>query len=294
MDSVIKESGFFNSFDQSEIYFESRGVGEPLFFSYGIGCLFNHWFPQVKYFSKLKKVTMVDYRGHHKSPIPEDKSSLTIAALAMDLISFCDQNKITKADFVGHSFGCQVLLLAHEKRPELFRSLVFVNGLYRNPFEHMIEADNLVELINQAKKIYNQAPNVISTLWSKGVTNPLLVPLSALTGGFNLSQTALKDIEIYARGVSAIDVRVFLTFFEEMVAFNAEDYLSRIRTPTLIICGSKDALTPLDEQEKMHELIANSELYPVPYGSHCTQLDFPEMVNLKMQNFFEEVKAGTR
>ncbi len=294
MDSVLKESGYFESFDDTEVYFETRGTGEPLFFCYGIGCLFNHWFPQVQYFSKYRKVTMLDYRGHHKSPVPNDKSSLTIASLAMDLIAYCDQNSIKKADFVGHSFGCQVLLLAHEKRPDLFRSLVFVNGLYRNPFEHMIKADDLVELVNQAKKIYNQAPGIISTLWAKGVTNPILVPLSALTGGFNLSQTALKDIEIYARGVSAIDIRVFLTFFEEMVSFDSEDYLSRIRTPTLIICGSKDALTPLDEQEKMHELIANSELYPVPYGSHCTQLDFPEMVNLKLQSFFEEVKKGAR
>lgn len=291
MDSVIKKSGYFKSFDGAEIYYESRGTGESIIFCYGIGCLFNHWFPQIKYFSKTHKASMWDYRGHHKSPLPEDKESLTIESLAKDLIAFCEFNEVSSADFVGHSFGCQVMLEAYRLRPDLFKTMSFVNGLYRNPFEHMMPADDLVELINQAKKIYNSAPGLISMLWEKGVTNPLLVPLSSLTGGFNLSQTALKDIEIYARGVSTIDFRVFITFFEDMVAFDAEETLSKIKVPTLIICGSKDALTPMDEQEKMHELIATSELYPVPYGSHCTQLDFPEMVNLKIQNFITDAKT---
>lgn len=293
MDSVIKKTGTFQSFDGAEIYYETRGEGRPIVFCYGIGCLFNHWSPQVKHFSKNRLACMFDYRGHHKSPIPANKESLSIASLAKDLIAFCRHLDLKSVDFVGHSFGCEVLLEAYKIEPGLFRSMSFVNGLYRNPFEHMISAPDLIELINQAKKVYNQAPKLISALWERGVTNPLLVPLSALTGGFNLSKTALKDIEIYARGVSAIDLRVFLTFFEDMIAFNAEETLSKIKVPTLIICGSKDALTPMEEQEKMHELIASSELYPVPYGSHCTQLDFPEMVNLKIQNFIEK-KHGSR
>lgn len=285
MDSILKNSGHFQSFYGTPIYFEARGEGKPLIFSYGVGCLFNHWSEQIKTFSRTHQTIMYDYRGHHKTGIPEDKETLTIDSLARDLIALCEYHNITSADFVGHSFGVQVLLKAYELRPDLFSHLIFVNGLYRNPFEAMIDADKFVEILNKAKMIYNKAPGLLTALWSKGVTNPLLVPLSALTGGFNLSQTALKDIEIYAKGVAAIDIRVFLTFFEEMVAFDAEAKLPEIKVPTLIICGSKDALTPMAEQRRMHELIPNSELCVVPYGSHCTQLDFPEMVNLKIQQF---------
>ena len=230
---------------------------------------------------------MFDYRGHHQTSIPEDKDSLTIEALAKDVIALCEFKGYKKATFVGHSFGCQVLLLVTKMRPDLIEKLIFVNGLYRNPFESLVEAEPMVEGINQIKKAYNRVPQLFSFIWEKGVTNPLLVPASALLGGFNLSKTALKDIEIYAKGVSAIDIRVFLTLFEDMVAFDEEAQLSKLQCPTLIICGSKDALTPLDEQQKMNELIPNSDLYVVPYGSHCTQLDFPEMVNLKIQQFLE-------
>lgn len=287
MDSVLKSSGFFQSFDGTDIYYETRGDGDPIIFCYGIGCLFNHWSPQVQYFAKTKKAIMFDYRGHHRTPVPDDKSTLNIESLAKDLIQLCEHFGYKKVDFVGHSFGCQVLLKTYEMKPELFKTMTFINGTYRNPFESMVAAEPLVEVINQIKVIYNKAPQLFSTLWEKGVTNPLLVPISALTGGFNLSKTALKDIEIYAKGVSSIDLRVFITFFEDMIEFEGEPILSKIKVPTLIICGTKDALTPLEEQEKMNELIPNSELYMVPYGSHCTQLDFPEMVNLKIQKFIQ-------
>lgn len=287
MKSILKETGTFQSFDGTEIYFEKRGEGNPVIFCYGIGCLFNHWIHQTTFFSRTHSTIMFDYRGHHQSKIPKDKSKLSIEALAEDLILLCEHQGIKKARFVGHSFGVQVLLTAYEKKPELFESLVFVNGLYRNPFENIAQPAELLEAIDYVKKVYNQAPQILSMLWEKGVTNPLLVPVSSLLGGFNLSKTAMKDIEIYAKGIANIDIRVFITFFEQMIAFDREDLLSQIRVPVLIICGSKDALTPLEEQKKMEELIPNSELYVVPYGSHCTQLDFPEMVNLKIQQFYE-------
>ena len=285
MDSVLKKTGYFRSFDGEMIYFEQRGEGNPLILCYGIGCLFNHWAPQVHFFSKTHQVSMVDYRGHQKTAIPENKETLSISSLARDLIEYCEQNKIKKADFVGHSFGGQVLLELYKKAPHLLKSLSLINGFYHNPFSHIMSADHILEMIDQSKRLYNQIPKVISALWQKSTTNPLFLLLSSLTGGFNLSKTALKDIEIYTKGLSTMDFRVFFTFFEEMIAFNGEESLGDLAIPTLLICGSKDALTPMADQERMHQMIPSSLLFPVPYGSHCAHLDFPEIVNLKIQNF---------
>ena len=52
MRKISVETGYFESFDGTKIYYETRGKGKPLVFVYGIGCLFNHWAHQVKYFSK--------------------------------------------------------------------------------------------------------------------------------------------------------------------------------------------------------------------------------------------------
>ena len=287
MDFVLKQSGKFLSYDGAEIYYESRGEGPPLIFCYGIGCLFNHWSPQIRYFSKCRQTIMFDYRGHHQTPVPENKKSLNIEALSEDIIALCDFLKIKEADFVGHSFGVQVLLKTYEKKPKLFKTMSFVNGLYCNPFESIVKVETFLNWINQVKKIYNQAPDIVSLFWKKGVTHPLFIPLGVLLGGFNLEKTALKDIEIYTRGMSSIDVRVFITFFEEMISFQGEDILKLVEVPTLVICGSRDSLTPIEDQKRMSQMVPNSEFCVIPFGSHCTQLDFPEKVNLKIKKFIE-------
>ncbi len=291
MDFILKQSGQFLSYDGAKVYYESRGQGPPLIFCYGIGCLFNHWSPQIRYFSRQRQTIMFDYRGHHQTPIPEDRKSLNIDSLSEDIIALCEFLKIEEADFVGHSFGVQVLLKAYSKKPGLFRTMSFINGLYRNPFESIVKRDNLLNWINRIKKVYNYEPGLVSSFWKKGVTHPLMIPLSVLTGGFNLGKTTLKDIEIYIRGMAAIDIRVFITFFEEMISFQGESILGTIESPTLVICGSRDALTPMEDQKKMSQTIPTSELCIIPHGSHCAQLDFPEKVNLKIQNFIKKING---
>jgi len=38
----------------------------------------------------------------------------------------------------------------------------------------------------------------------------------------------------------------------------------------------------------MHDHIKQSELISIPYGSHCTQLDMPEYVNLSIDKFLNK------
>jgi hypothetical protein len=36
MESVLKETGFFKSFDDETVYYESRGSGDPMFSAMGL------------------------------------------------------------------------------------------------------------------------------------------------------------------------------------------------------------------------------------------------------------------
>jgi len=62
------------------------------------------------------------------------------------------------------------------------------------------------------KSGFDLAPETFSYLWSRFVNNPFSVHASALLGGFNLSLTHLKDIEIYLKGVSSVDLMSFLNY----------------------------------------------------------------------------------
>lgn len=137
--TTTKTNGQFQSFDGTSIYYEVHGEGEPIVFVYGIACLINHWHFQIEHFSKNYKVIAFDIRGHHKSAVPQDSKNLSLAAIAQDIVYLLREVGITEKDyFIGHSFGAQALLQAYEETPELFLSLIFVNGFAKNPIKGML------------------------------------------------------------------------------------------------------------------------------------------------------------
>lgn len=287
MTLIPKVTGTFKSFDDTEIYYEVRGQGKPLILHYGIGCLINHWRPQIRYFSETHQVIVYDYRAHHNSGMPVDFKNMTIDALTKDVKALMQHLQIPKASHWGHSFGVQVLLNSYAQYPELFESLVFINGFVKNPLVGMFGSDYALKFFHGFKKGFDQLPETFSYLWRSAIRNPIAVPLSGIAGGFNLNLTPFKDIEIYARGISSMDLRAFLSLFESMVEYDGSDVLETIEIPTLIIGGRRDSMTPVRYQREMHEKIRDSQFLLVPYGTHCTQLDMPDLVNLRISKFLK-------
>jgi pimeloyl-ACP methyl ester carboxylesterase len=290
MKLVSKETGSFRSFDGTRIYYEVRGQGFPLILNYGIGCLINHWRHQIRHFSHSYKVIAYDYRAHHNSEIPQNRENLDIDSLAQDLKGLMDHLQLPQASLWGHSFGAQMLVRFYDLFPELTHSLVFVNGFVQNPLSGMFGSDLTESFFRMFKSGYQKLPETLSYLFKMSVQNPLAIQLSALAGGFNLQLTSLKDVEIYARGIASMDLNSFLQLFESMMHYDGKVVLPRIDVPTMIIGGKKDSVTPQKHQEEVHHLIRGSEFFMVPYGSHCTQLDMPELVDLKIDQFLAGLK----
>lgn len=285
---IEKRTGTFDSFDGTPVYFETRGTGRPLVFVYGIACTTNQWRHQVRYFSEKYQTVMLDYRGHHRTPIPKDRDQLSLDALAKDLKCLAEYLKLEKPIFVGHSFGVQVLIRCYDMYPDLFGGAVFINGFATNPLSANVGGELGASLFRFVKDGYDQLPQTLSYLWKLVATNPIALHITALAGGFNLNLTSFKDIEIYARGVASIELDVFLTLFDQMLNYNGINAIENISVPTLIIGGSKDTVTPVSFQETLHKKIKGSELTIIPYGSHCTQLDLPDFVNLKIEQFLKK------
>lgn len=285
MTEIIKNTGSLSSFDGTSIYYEVRGSGEPIIFVYGIACLMNHWHHQIDYFSKSYQVITFDIRGHHKSTVPENLNNLTIESIAQDIQSLMTHLGLQSAHFAGHSFGVPILIQLAAMSPEKIKSLIFINGFSKNPIKGMFGLDVVESIFDLVKSQYDHNPTLWNSLWKTATNNQISMWLSGLAGGFNLRLTQFKDIEIYAKGVAQIPLEVFMPLFEDLMKFNGDDHLGHIKAPTLILSGDHDMVTPLKFQEEMHSLIKGSEFVVIPYGSHCTQLDFPDYVNLKMEKF---------
>lgn len=287
MRRILKKTGYFKSFDKHEIYFETRGKGEVVVFIYGIACLMNHWHNQLKYFSNQYTSVTFDLRGHHKTKRPPADENLSLEAIAKDLTYLIEHLGVKKAHFVGHSFGAQIILKAYELHPEIFKSIVLINGFAKNPVSGMFGVNVIDKIYYFIRDKYKSNPQLWKTLWKLGIDNPLAVSVTTLAGGFNSKLTSLKDIQVYIKGVSNLDLDSFLRLFEELMTYDGEKILAHIKVPTLVISGENDHVTPEPFQLKMSNEIPKSEYLCVPYGSHCTQLDFPEFVNLRMDKFYK-------
>ncbi len=287
--AVPFQTGHFQSFDGTSVYYEVRGEGEPIVFIYGLACLINHWHFQIEHFSHHYQTIAFDIRGHHKSSLPSDPNNLSLEAVAKDIPYLFRELGIKKAHFVGHSFGAQSILKTYELYPELFKSMIFVNGFAKNPIKGMFGLDVVEPFFQFIKSNYEKNPQFFDLVWKKIIENPLSILGAGMAGGFNLKLTQLKDIEIYARGVAQTSLSIFMPYFENMMKFEGEKIAATVDVPALIISGDKDMVTPLKFQEELHTLIKKSEFVRVPYGSHCTQLDFPDYINLKIERFLAHI-----
>lgn len=279
---IPKRTGYFKSFDGTEIYYEMRGHGEPTIWVYGIACLMNHWHHQLEFFSKSNTVVSFDLRGHNQSSIPKDLSQMTVKAMAQDLIALMDHLELKQAHLMGHSFGVPVLIEFSSMAPERALSYTFVNGFARNPIQGMFGVDLVEKLFKLGKIAHHSLPEIWNPIWKFSVLNPLSFLVTGALGGFNLKYTEWKDIEIYAKGASEMSLDMFIPLFEDMTKFNGEDLVQKITAPALILAGAKDFVTPLSFQESLHRKIKNSRYVVIEQGSHCTQLDLPDIVNAEI------------
>lgn len=287
MKFTTKTTGYYHASDKTPIYYETYGEGEPVVLVYGLACLINHWHHQIEFLSQNYKVIVFDIRGHHKSTPVLKTENLSLDHLASDMKGLINHLGYESAHFAGHSFGVPYLIYANLVCPEIFRSFIFINGFAKNPLNKIPGFDVVEMLYFSLKNIYDKAPDLMTTLWRSSINNPLAMQIAALSGGFNLKLTQYKDVEQYVRGVSRLELSVFFELFKYVLFFNATDLLQYIKVPTLVIAGDKDMITPVTFQKEIADGIKKSKFVVLPYGSHCCQLDYPELVNFKMQDFLK-------
>ncbi len=287
------QNGFFKTFDGTKLFCSVEGSGPPMLFLYGLVCSKMHWQYQLEHFKKTHTVIWCDYRGHHNSAIPSDISSLTIENMARDYEVLFDELKITQPVIViGHSIGVSVALELYRRAPKRIKALVLSNGCARAPLESILKT-NLSQFVHpMLYSIYRLAPKVANMLWASQGSNKIAHWLIGYLG-FNPNLAKSKDIETYVRMLSKLDMLVFLELLKNYEKYDATAWLHRIGVPTLLISGDADLITPREAQEVMHQLIPGSRLEIVRNGSHCPQIDIPDLINVVLERFLADLQPST-
>ena len=80
---------------------------------------------------------------------------------------------------------------------------------------------------------------------------------------------------------------------QAMAETDHSEALSSIEVPTLVLVGEHDAVTPVEESEKIAKSIAGAQLDIVPAAGHLSNQEQPEEVTARIAAFLRTVDADT-
>lgn len=281
--------GFFKSFDDTKLFYSLEGKGKPLVFCYGLVCSSLHWTYQIEHFQRTHQCIWFDYRGHQNSDTPKDMKSLTLSNIAKDLGVLLDELGVKDAVFLGHSMGVNVVLEFYKQQPERVAAMVLGNGTARQPLETLFRVNAFQAGFKLLKAAYDKSPKAVTALWRLQKNNPVARSLVSF-GGFNPHLTPQKDIELYVNQVAEMDPAILINLIQNYDAYDATSWLHTVGVPTFLFGGETDSMIPFEQQELMHQLIPGSQLELIRHGSHCPQMDLPDLVNTKIERFLEQIK----
>jgi pimeloyl-ACP methyl ester carboxylesterase len=98
-------------------------------FIHGAGGSSAIWHKQIKPFSNMYNILLVDLRGHGKSKLKNQKKDYSFEVIADDVVEVLKTHQIEEAHFVGVSMGSIVIKQIYSIKPELVRSMIFAGAV---------------------------------------------------------------------------------------------------------------------------------------------------------------------
>ena len=271
--------------DGAELHVEIEGRGRSaLVLCDGLACDGFAWKYLLPAVAEHHRVVHWHYRGHGQSPLPPPGLAPSIPQFAEDLAAVLEAARVKSAVVVGHSMGVQLALEFHRLHPDRVRALVLVSGSPGHPLDTFHDTTLLRRALPSLRKGAERFPRVAAALTRVGVRSGLAMEV-AMSTEVNASLLRRADLQPYFEHVQRMDPRYFLRAMQAAAEHGAEEHLSAVDVPTLIVAGDRDRFTPTWLSRRMALEIPSAELFLVRGGSHTALLERPEEVNRAVLDF---------
>jgi pimeloyl-ACP methyl ester carboxylesterase len=230
-----------------------------------------------------------DYRGLYGSTRPADEGpgAYAVHRHVDDLAAVLRAFEVEHASFLGWSMGVQVALEAYAAMPDVVANLVLLNGTFGRPLHTATPLAFLGPLVPRAVALAERMHGPIGQLTRRASTARHTGRMLKRLG---LIGEALDDAELaeLVRAFGELDMRVFLRNLAALGEHDASRILPRVSVPTLVITGDRDRMTPRGLSQQMVRRIPSAEILVVRGGTHYTAVEYPELVNLRIERFFRD------
>lgn len=238
------------------------GEGAPMIILHGLMGGLSNFDAVANYFSTRGYKVLIP-------ELPVYKLSLrraNVKNLVRFLERFIEFKKLNQVILLGNSLGGHIGLLHTKQYPEKVKALVITgsSGLYENAMGDGYPKRGDYEFIKQ---------KIEGVFYDPKVATPELVD------------------EIYADVNNRHKLIRTLAIAKSAIRHNMAKDLPNIQTPTCIIWGKDDVVTPPNVAEEFHQLLPDSELFWLDECGHAPMMEHPEEFNiilsawLKKRNF---------
>jgi len=268
-------------------YHDTGGSGLPVVLANGLGGSVTAWRHQIEYLRGRHRIVSWDYRGlYGSSRPPGDPPRVDVPTHVDDLERVLEATGIERAAFIGWSMGVQVLLELYARHPERASHLVLINGTFGRPLHTVAVplASRLIPAAIEQVRRFHEVGSAVLRRASRWPETVLWLKRLRLAGN-TLDEDLFREL---AQEFATLDLDVYMRILRSLGDHDASDVLERIEVPTLVITGDRDAFTPRQLAQQMARRVPGGEILVVRGATHYTAVEYPELVNLRIEKFFRE------
>jgi 2-succinyl-6-hydroxy-2,4-cyclohexadiene-1-carboxylate synthase len=265
--------------DGAAIHVETAGSGPALVLLHGFAGSAAGWATHAEVFARSYLTIAIDLVGHGLSDAPADPRRYGMAHCVEDVLGVLDHLRIRRAAVLGYSMGGRAALALTIAAPERVGALILESaspGL-RDPEVRLARASQDALLADAIERDGIQA---FVDQWER---LPLFDSQAALP------EPVRQALRAQRLRNNPLGLANSLRGFGAGVMMPMHDFLSQIRTPTLIVTGALDARYCQVGRE-MAERIPGSRLEIVAGAGHTVHLEQPE----RFQHLVLDFLAGVR
>ena len=254
-----------------KIYYLEAGRGSPVILLHGSGGEGARWMPTIQGLSSEFRAIAPDQIGWGASDKP-----LTIyhsGVFAEFLARFMREIGVPKAALIGQSMGAGVALEMAVKYPQLVDRIVLVNG---GGFRSANDAPRAGAPDWHARQISNAGTLAESREY-----------LEKMYYNHSLITDKLVEDNLILRLRSAYTAEAVQTANARGLGGVTEHEVRGIKTPTLLVWGANDKLSPPANADKLNAAIAGSRKVLIDKAGHYPFIEHPDQFNQVVREFLK-------
>ena len=266
--------------DGGTLHYLERGEGRPLVLLHGITLRADVWAPQLHQLADRHRVIAVSLRGHGQSVA--GSAGYGMVPLGDDVAAVLEALDLRDAIVVGHSMGGMGLMQFCGAHPDVLGARV-AGLVFMATRAHQVVPPHLRRVAVGLTDRRQAAVGSGQPLPKPPGFGPRFVRPAF---GDHPSRTAMARV---AEMADAMDDLALLTSARGLLDHDARVALSATHTPSLVLVGSRDVLTPVGSARHLAALLPDAHLVLFPRAGHQLMQERPDGVARAIDDLVAEI-----